>query len=153
MGAKGVKVIVLDEPGTSMRTAKDPERFAEANKAWVEGLRKHAVTGQALPAYGTNVLTNILNEAGGYPTYNFSQGTFKGASKISGETRGRSGNRPRRTGHPRMSPGLCDPLFRHLSRQGWTLPDQTARIRDGLGPWRQLRDRRSGQDRNDGLSR
>ncbi len=86
MGAKGVKVIVLDDTGAAMRAPKDPIKFGEANKAWVEGLKKHGVTGQALPAYGTNVLTNILNEAGGYPTYNFLQGTFKGASKISGET-------------------------------------------------------------------
>ena len=86
MGSKRVKVIVLDDTGTSMRAPKDATKFMEANKAWVEGLRKHGVTGQALPAYGTNVLTNILNEAGGYPTYNFSQGTFKGAAKISGET-------------------------------------------------------------------
>jgi aldehyde:ferredoxin oxidoreductase len=86
MGSKGVKVIVLDDTGARMRAPKDPVKFGEANKAFTEGLRKHGVTGQALPAYGTNVLTNILNEAGGYPTYNFKQGTFAGASKISGET-------------------------------------------------------------------
>ncbi|OPY69869.1 MAG: putative oxidoreductase YdhV [Syntrophorhabdaceae bacterium PtaU1.Bin034] len=86
MGSKGVKVIVLDDTGMKARTPKDPEKFRDANKAFVEGLRRHAVTGQALPAFGTNVLTNILNEAGGYPTYNFKQGRFAGASKISGET-------------------------------------------------------------------
>lgn len=86
MGAKGVKVIVLDDTGMKMRPPKDPEKFKEANKKWVEGLKKHPVTGQGLPAYGTNVLTNVLNEAGGYPTYNFKQGRFDGASKISGET-------------------------------------------------------------------
>ncbi len=86
MGSKRVKVIVLDNTGTTMRPPKDPDRFREANKAFVDGLRKHPVTGEALPAYGTNVLTNILNEAGGYPTYNFKQGTFPGAAGISGET-------------------------------------------------------------------
>lgn len=86
MGSKGVKAIILDDTGAIMRVPKNPEKFREANKAFVEGLRKNAVTGQALPAYGTNVLTNILNEAGGYPTYNFKQGTFAGATKISGET-------------------------------------------------------------------
>jgi aldehyde:ferredoxin oxidoreductase len=85
MGAKGVKVIVVDDKGTQMRTPKDPEKFKEANKAFVAGLRKHPVTGQGLPAYGTNVLTNVLNEAGGYPTFNFKQGQFEGAAKISGE--------------------------------------------------------------------
>lgn len=86
MGSKGVKVIVLDDTGMSIRQPKDPDKFREANKIFVDGLRKHGVTGEALPAYGTNVLTNILNEAGGYPTYNFREGRFAGASKISGET-------------------------------------------------------------------
>jgi aldehyde:ferredoxin oxidoreductase len=85
MGSKKVKVIVLDDTGLPMREAKDPVKYKEANKAFVEGLRKHGVTGQALPAYGTNVLANILNEAGAYPTYNFKQGTFAGVSNISGE--------------------------------------------------------------------
>jgi aldehyde:ferredoxin oxidoreductase len=86
MGSKGVKVIVLDDSGLSMRQPKNPEKFREANRIFAEGLRKHGVTGEALPAYGTNVLTNILNEAGGYPTYNFKEGRFAGAQKISGET-------------------------------------------------------------------
>ena len=85
MGSKGVKVIVLDDSGMSMRQPKDQEKFREANKKWVAGLQGHGVTGQALPAYGTNVLTNIINEAGGYPTYNFKEGRFAGAAKISGE--------------------------------------------------------------------
>ena len=86
MGSKGVKAIILDDTGATTRPPKDPEKFKKANKAFVEGLQKHSVTGEALPAYGTNVLTNILNEAGAYPTYNFKQGNFAGASKISGET-------------------------------------------------------------------
>ena len=49
-------------------------------------MKKHPVTGEALPAYGTNVLTNIVNESGGFPTNNFTKGQFDGASKISGET-------------------------------------------------------------------
>jgi len=86
MGSKGVKVLVLDDSGTKPRAPRDPEGFKAANKAFVEGLRAHPVTGQALPAYGTNVLTNILNEAGGYPTCNFSRGRFESAHRISGET-------------------------------------------------------------------
>jgi len=85
MGSKGLKVIVIDDEGTSKRQPADPEKFKEANKAFVAGLRKHPVTGEGLPAYGTNVLTNVVNEAGGYPTNNFSTGQFEGAAKISGE--------------------------------------------------------------------
>ncbi|MEW6665648.1 MAG: aldehyde ferredoxin oxidoreductase C-terminal domain-containing protein [Thermodesulfobacteriota bacterium] len=86
MGSKGVKAIVIDDTGTTMRPPKDAEAFKDATKRWVEGLRKHPVTGQGLPAYGTNVLTNVINEAGGYPTHNFLWGRFAGCSKISGET-------------------------------------------------------------------
>ena len=85
MGAKGVKAIILDDAGMKMRPPNDPEKYRDANRKFVQGLRKHPVTGEALPAYGTNVLTNILNEAGGYPTYNFKQGQFSGSVNISGE--------------------------------------------------------------------
>lgn len=86
MGSKGVKVIVLDDSGLKMRAPKDPEAFKAASKAWVDGFKKHPVTGEGLPAYGTNVLTNVLNEAGGYPTRNFKVGRFDTCTKISGET-------------------------------------------------------------------
>ena len=86
MGAKGVKAIILDDAGMSMRQPKDPDKFKAANQAFVAGLKKHPVTGEGLPAYGTNVLTNVLNEAGAYPTKNFSWGRFDGCAKISGET-------------------------------------------------------------------
>ncbi len=86
MGAKGVKVIVIDDAGMKMRKPLNPEKFKAANKTFNEGLRQHAVTGEGLPAYGTNVLTNVINEAGAYPTYNFKDGQYKDAGKISGET-------------------------------------------------------------------
>jgi aldehyde:ferredoxin oxidoreductase len=86
MGSKGVKVIVIDDVGLTNRTPKDPEKFTKANKVWVEGLRKHPVTGEGLPAFGTNILANVINEAGAYPTHNFQWGRFLGTSKISGET-------------------------------------------------------------------
>ena len=92
MGSKGVKVIVVDDAGCKARSPKDADRFKEANKAFVAGLRKHPVTGQGLPTYGTNVLTNVINEAGAYPTKNFMWGRFDGCSKISGETQAETEN-------------------------------------------------------------
>jgi aldehyde:ferredoxin oxidoreductase len=86
MGSKGVKAVILDDTGMKMRAPKDPEAFKDATKRWVEGLRKHPVSGEGLPAYGTNVLTNVINEAGGYPTHNFMWGRFAGCTNISGET-------------------------------------------------------------------
>ena len=52
-----------------------------------EALQTHAVTKPkgALNTYGTAVLINMLNEAGGLPTRNFSGGRFEGAAKIAGE--------------------------------------------------------------------
>ena len=85
MGAKGIKAIIFDDAGMKMRPPKEPERYRDANRKFVEGLRKHPVTGEGLPAYGTNVLTNILNEAGGYPTLNFKSGVYEGGAKLSGE--------------------------------------------------------------------
>ncbi|MBI5581663.1 MAG: aldehyde ferredoxin oxidoreductase [Deltaproteobacteria bacterium] len=92
MGSKGVKVIVVDDTGCPVRSPKDPGKFKEANQNWVAGLRKHAVTGQGLPTYGTNVLTNVINEAGAYPTKNFMWGRFDTCSKISGETQAETEN-------------------------------------------------------------
>lgn len=85
MGSKGVKVIVFDDAGRDMRSPHDPKGFRAANKRFVDGLKKHPVTGEALPAYGTNVLTNVINEAGAYPTKNFMWGRFATCSLISGE--------------------------------------------------------------------
>jgi aldehyde:ferredoxin oxidoreductase len=86
MGAKNVKAIVLQDEGVSFATPKDPDKFKAAAKAFALGLKKHPVSGQALAAFGTNVLTNVLNEAGAYPTRNFKTGQFEGASTLSGET-------------------------------------------------------------------
>jgi aldehyde:ferredoxin oxidoreductase len=92
MGTKGIKVIVIDDNGATPRQAADPDKFKEANTRFVQGLRKHPVTGEGLPAYGTNVLTNVVNEAGAYPTKNFMWGNFDGCAKISGETQAETEN-------------------------------------------------------------
>ena len=92
MGSKGIKVIVIDDAGMKARSPQDPDKFRDANKTFVAGLRKNPTTGEGLPAYGTNVLTNVINEAGAYPTNNFQSGQFDGASKISGETQAETEN-------------------------------------------------------------
>ncbi|MFH2047367.1 MAG: aldehyde ferredoxin oxidoreductase C-terminal domain-containing protein [Pseudomonadota bacterium] len=86
MGAKGVKVIVLDDTDMPNRSPKNPEKFKEANKNFGQALKNNPVTGKGLPALGTNALMNVMNESGGLPTNNFKMGKFTGVSKISGET-------------------------------------------------------------------
>ena len=85
MGAKGLKAIVVDDKGTSPVRAPDQERFRTATRSLTKALREHAVTSEGLPTYGTAILINVMNEAGGLPTRNFSSGRFEGAAKISGE--------------------------------------------------------------------
>jgi aldehyde:ferredoxin oxidoreductase len=85
MGSKGLKAIVVSDKGLPYLEHADKEAFNAAMKRFSAALKEHPVSGQGLPTYGTNVLTNILNEAGGFPTNNFSSGHFDGAEGISGE--------------------------------------------------------------------
>lgn len=86
MGSKGLKAIVVEKSETLV-TPKDEDLFKKGQKKLVDGLRTHDVTKPqgALNTYGTAVLVNILNEAGGLPTRNFQEGVFEGAEQISGE--------------------------------------------------------------------
>jgi aldehyde:ferredoxin oxidoreductase len=86
MGSKKIKCITLDDEGAPKVEIADPEKFKTAARTFAKALLDHPVSGEGLPTYGTNVLVNILNEAGGLPTRNFSIGQFEGHDKISGET-------------------------------------------------------------------
>lgn len=85
MGSKGLKAIVVSDKGLSYLAHADKEIFGAAIRRFSTALKEHPVSGQGLPTYGTNVLTNILSEAGGLPTRNFSTGSFEGAEATSGE--------------------------------------------------------------------
>lgn len=85
MGSKKVKAIVLDDTGAPGVTYADDEAFKTAGKRWADILRGHAITGQGLPAYGTAILINVINEAGALPTKNFREGRFQWAPDVSGE--------------------------------------------------------------------
>ncbi len=85
MGSKGLKAVVISDKGLSYVEHADKEAFNAAMQRFSAALKEHPVSGQGLPTYGTNVLTNILSEAGGLPTRNFHQGSFAGAEATSGE--------------------------------------------------------------------
>jgi len=87
MASKGLKFIVVDGKGAPDVGIVDKALFEQGTKKLVEALRTHAVTKPkgGLNTYGTAVLVNIMNEAGGYPTRNFSSGRFEGAAKTAGE--------------------------------------------------------------------
>ncbi len=86
MGSKKVKAIVIDDTGAGAVPIADPEKFKEASKVFAKALLDHPVSGQGLGAYGTDVLINILNEAGGLPANNFTAGRIEHNDNISGET-------------------------------------------------------------------
>ena len=85
MGSKKIKAIVVDDKGAPRIEMKDPDAFKAANKKWANMLRSHPVSGEGLPALGTAVLVNVINEAGAFPTKNFRTGRFEHAQDISGE--------------------------------------------------------------------
>jgi aldehyde:ferredoxin oxidoreductase len=86
MGSKRIKFISVDDTGAPKVEIADPDKFKLAARTFAKALLDHPVSGQGLPTYGTNVLVNILNEAGGLPTRNFTNGQFHAHDKISGET-------------------------------------------------------------------
>ncbi|WAC07432.1 MAG: aldehyde ferredoxin oxidoreductase [Thermodesulfobacteriota bacterium] len=86
MGSKKIKYITIDDSDTPGVPIADPKKFKAAGKIFAKALAEHPVSGGALKNYGTDVLVNILNEAGGLPTKNFRYGKFAGHEKISGET-------------------------------------------------------------------
>ncbi len=66
----------------------DIEAFKAANRIFTKALIDHPVS-QALGTYGSNVLVNIINEAGGLPTKNFTEGQFEGLPLITASPKGR----------------------------------------------------------------
>lgn len=85
MGSKGLKAVIVNPEGGKNHPLQDEQAFREASKRFAKALTGHPITGQGLAEYGTAVLVNILNEAGGLPTRNFTCGQFEGHEKVSGE--------------------------------------------------------------------
>ena len=86
MGSKKIKYITIDDAGGTGPVIADPEKFKQQARIFAKAILDHPVSGQGLPAYGTNVLINILNEAGGLPTKNFRTGRVDHPEKICGES-------------------------------------------------------------------
>jgi len=83
MGSKNLKAVAVR--GTGGVGVADPVAFRTAAREAYTALRSHPVTSAGLPALGTAVLVNIINQSGALPTRNFASGTFAEAESISGE--------------------------------------------------------------------
>ncbi|UNC91007.1 aldehyde ferredoxin oxidoreductase family protein [Candidatus Contubernalis alkaliaceticus] len=84
LGSKKLKAIVVR--GSGKAEVAQPDKFKEVVRENMKKIKENGVTGQGLPAYGTAVLVNIINENGVFPTNNFQFGVFPGAEETSGET-------------------------------------------------------------------
>ena len=92
LGSKKIIAIITDDTGGERPTPVNKELFDQGRKKVLDALVNHAITGGkagtdqgGLKNFGTNILQNIINEAGALPTKNFSTGYFEGAKNISGE--------------------------------------------------------------------
>ena len=83
LGSKNVKAVAVR--GTGGVKVKDGKAFMAATAAGKKVLQANAVTGQGLPAFGTQVLMNVINEAGAMPTRNHREVQFEGSHDISAE--------------------------------------------------------------------
>ncbi|MCF6173015.1 MAG: aldehyde ferredoxin oxidoreductase [Campylobacteraceae bacterium] len=86
MGSKKIKCITVDAQNYKEVTYAQPDKFKEASKVFTKALQENPISGEGLPAFGTNVLVNIINEAGGLPSHNFRSGSSENAEAICGET-------------------------------------------------------------------
>jgi aldehyde:ferredoxin oxidoreductase len=85
MGSKNLKAVAVRGTRIDAYQPADPEAFAKAIEAGKKVLAANGVTGQGLPTYGTQVLVNVINEVGAFPTRNAQDIQFESARAISGE--------------------------------------------------------------------
>ena len=85
MGSKNLKAVAVRGTRTDAYAPVDEEGFFKAVNDAKAVLAANPVTGQGLPAYGTQILMNIINELGALPTRNAKEVQFEGARAISGE--------------------------------------------------------------------
>jgi aldehyde:ferredoxin oxidoreductase len=83
MGSKNLKAVVVR--GTGKVEHARPDQAKDAIKTAREKIKASDVTAKGLPAYGTAILVNVINENGVYPTRNFQQSFFETADRASGE--------------------------------------------------------------------
>ena len=96
MGSKNLKAVAIR--GTLGVSVEDVGAFMQATSEGKQTLADNPVTGQGLPAYGTQVLMNVINEVGALPTHNHRDVQFDGAKNISAEAMAE----PRADGKPNL---------------------------------------------------
>jgi hypothetical protein len=135
MGSKNLKAIVVEGKTAPI---EDEERFKFLLYETRKLLRASPLTSQALPEFGTAVLMNIINNIGALPTRNHQQTQFEGARSDLG--RGTDRKIP---GQECSLLGLPDRL--HAHQQDRKSRRRRPGVRNHLGLWRAVRQRRPGR--------
>ena len=84
LGSKRLKALVAY--GSKRPEIYDREGFDRFILKWIRFIKKHPMTGQSLPRYGSAGLVNKANATNALPTRNFQSGHFDEADSVSGET-------------------------------------------------------------------
>lgn len=84
MGSKNLKAVIAY--GTREVVKANPEGFEAHTRKWVKLLKKHPMTGDSLPRYGSAGLVSKANASGVLPTHNFTRGRYEHYEEVSGET-------------------------------------------------------------------
>ncbi len=84
MASKNLKAVAVRGTG-GVSNVLDAKGFMQATADGKAVLAENAVTGQGLPAFGTQVLMNVINGIGGLPAHNMRDVGFEGAEHISAE--------------------------------------------------------------------
>lgn len=84
MASKNLKAVAVRGTG-GIGNVNDAEAFIAATNDGKAALAENAVTGQGLPAFGTQVLMNVINGVGALPARNMRDVGFEGAENISAE--------------------------------------------------------------------
>jgi len=83
-GSKNLKAVTAY--GTRSMPIEQSEKFDKFVAKWTGFIKNHAMTGDALPHFGSAGLVNKANASKALPTRNFQRGAFGQADAVSGET-------------------------------------------------------------------
>ncbi len=120
LGSKGIKAIVVNADKSIAPETANPDLLKETIKE-VTNLLAADPKSKNRKLYGTLDILDMANQIGILPTRNFSEGSFEGASEMTGpkfsalvKERGGSG----RSGTPCV-PGMYHPVFQCVSKHKW----------------------------------
>ncbi len=84
MGSKNLKAVTAT--GNCKVEVYNRDRMKKVYKSWIKLLKKHPLTGDALPKYGSSFLLRRMQKHNLLATHNFSKGQFDDFDMLAGQT-------------------------------------------------------------------